>query len=207
MASRSKPNRMFYLPLVGVAVLLLVVILLLLTPPPTAINALARGAALMGYFAIWLAIVSSYYMRELVKFFGQPFIKLHHAVAIGGLVWITIHPLAVAWEYGTWRVFVPDFSAWATFWRLAGRPSWYLLAIGTVVAVLRKAIGGSWRALHWLMYLGFILGTVHGVLMNFGLRYPLMRAIWILMAVSVVMIFAFKRLQEARRKKPRSRSL
>ncbi len=202
--SKGKPNRMIYLALVGLAVLVLVIILLLLTPPPTAINAIARGAALMGYFAIWLAIVSSYYMRQLVKFFGQPFIKVHHAVSIGGLVWITIHPLAVALEYGTWWVFVPDFSSWATFWRLAGRPAWYLLAIGTLVAVLRKAIGQSWRALHWLMYLAFILGTVHGVMMNFGLRYPLMRAIWIAMAVSVVVIFAIKRRQEARRKKPRA---
>jgi sulfoxide reductase heme-binding subunit YedZ len=202
MTSKGRPNRMLYLALVGVAALIVAAILLWLNPPYSAGNALARGAALLGYFAIWLAILSSYYLRELTRFFGQPFIKVHHALSIAGLAWITIHPLAVAWDYGTLRVLAPDFSSWSTFWRLAGRPAWYLLILGASAAWLRKAIGQNWRALHAVMYVAFILGTVHGILLS-APRYPLLRVLWAVMALAVVVVFALKRAQAARRKKPR----
>jgi hypothetical protein len=72
------------------------VFLQLLQPNATPIGWVTRIAALMGYFCIFGAIVTSAYLRQVVRWFGRPFIKIHHILSIAGLSLVTIHPLAVA---------------------------------------------------------------------------------------------------------------
>ena len=86
MPQKSRPNRSWYLVLVGVVALIVVGGLISLRPYGRPLNWGIRGAALLGYLFIFFAIVSSAYMRRLVRIFGRPFIKVHHVASITGLV-------------------------------------------------------------------------------------------------------------------------
>ena len=77
---------MGYLILVGFVALILVSGLISLQPDWTLVNRLTRGAASLGYLAIFLTIISSVTMRQLVRFFGRPFIQLHPVLSATGLI-------------------------------------------------------------------------------------------------------------------------
>lgn len=125
-----------------------------------------RALALLGYQLIFLAILSSAFLRELVRFFGRPFITLHHMVSISGLVLITLHPIGVAYDQASAAVFLPRFDSLRLFLTLGGRPAWYLLFLAVLAAFLRRVIGKGWRWVHLLNYVAFILGTVHANLIG-----------------------------------------
>ena len=79
-----------------------------------------RTCALLGYLGVFLSVVSSAYLRPLVRYFGRPFVQTHHALSVTSLVLITLHPLAVALSFGSLNVFVPILNSWIEFLRWGG---------------------------------------------------------------------------------------
>jgi DMSO/TMAO reductase YedYZ heme-binding membrane subunit len=197
--SRRRPHKTGYFVLAGLIALVLVGSLISLQPYGSPINWITRGSALLGYLAIFLAIVSSAYLRQLVRFFGRPFVQVHHILSVTGLILITLHPLSVVWTSASLRVLLPRFDSWRVFLQLGGRPAWYLIATASVAAVLRSVIGERWRAIHLLNYLAFLLGTAHAILIGTDFQLPLIKALAIIMAVIVVATLIQKRLQRGRR--------
>ena len=190
-----------YLILVGVIVLILSVGPVALRSFGTPLNWIIRVAALSGYMAIFLAIVSSAYMREMLRFFGRSFIKVHHILSVSGLFLITVHPLMVAIDSLTLGVFAPRFDSWRIFMQLGGRPAWYLLVIASLIALLRKQIGRKWRTIHMLNYVAFWLGSVHAILIGTSFQSTVMKAVPVIMSLIIIAIFIQKRLQARRRRR------
>jgi hypothetical protein len=184
----------------GAIVLLLAIVAIWLRPEGNPVHWIVRGAGMVGYVAIFLAIVSSAYMRELYRLLGRPFLWGHHVVSVSGLILIAIHPLALAIETASAAVFVPRFDSWLVFWQLGGRPALYLLAIASLGALLRKSWRSGWRTVHMLNYVAFLLGTVHAVLIGTDFGQPFLRLVPIAMAVVVVWVFVRKRLGQRRAK-------
>ncbi len=182
--------------LLGAVILVVAAVLLLqlLYPNAAPINWVIRTTALIGYFCVFGAILTSAYLRQVVRWFGRPFIKIHHILSLSGLVLVTIHPLAVAWQARSLRVFVPAVDSWYRFFALGGRPSWYLLGIATLAAVLRRTIGRNWRWLHTLNYLAFWLATAHGILIGSSVQNWPMRAVFGAMALIVLGVLLQKRM-------------
>jgi hypothetical protein len=195
-----KTRGLVYLGAVMSGTATVVILLQLLQPNGTPISWVIRVAALMGYFCIFGATVTSAYLRQVVRWFGRPFIKIHHILSIAGLSLVTIHPLAVAWQAIDPRVFVPAVDSWYAFFALGGRPAWYLLGIGALVAVLRGTIGKHWRLLHILNYLAFWLATVHGILIGTNVQNWPMRVVFGAMALIVLGVFVQKRARIRRHK-------
>jgi len=187
-----------YLVLVGCVVLALVSGLISLQPYGTPLNWVTRGAALLGYLAIFLAIISSGAMRQLVRFFGRPFVRVHHILSVSGLILITLHPLSVAWSSASLRVFLPRFGSWLAFLQLGGPPAWYLLHIGSLAAVQRQSIGRNWRTVHLLNYVAFLLGTIHATLIGTDFQSPIAKAVAVALAIVIVAIFVRKRFRGRR---------
>jgi DMSO/TMAO reductase YedYZ heme-binding membrane subunit len=160
-----------------------------------------RAAALVGYLAIFLAVVSSAYMRELFLLLGRPFVRVHHILSVTGLVLVTLHPLGVAVRSSDLGVFLPKFSSLYLFFSLGGRPAWYLIGLAILAAVYRKRIKKSWRGIHYLNYVAFILATVHAILIGTDFVSPVMRAVAVVMALAVVWVFVQKRVQRRRLKR------
>jgi DMSO/TMAO reductase YedYZ heme-binding membrane subunit len=189
----SKSGKTWYLILIGIVALILVSGLISLRPYGTPLNWLIRGAALMGYLAIFLSVLSSAYMRQIYRIFGRPFVKVHHVLSVTGLVLVTLHPLGAAIDAGSLKVFLPKFDSWGIFLELGGRPAWYLIAAASLAAVLRKTIGRTWRTIHFLNYLAFLLVTVHAIMIGTDLQHTIVKAVSVALALLVVAIFIQKR--------------
>jgi sulfoxide reductase heme-binding subunit YedZ len=197
----KKTGRFEYLGVIVLVAAIVVVLIQFLQPNAAPIDWVIRSAALMGYFCVFDAIVTSAYLRQMVRWFGRPFLKVHHTLSIAGLVLVTIHPLAVAWQALSLRVFIPAVNSWYAFFALGGRPAWYLLGVGALVAVLRGKIGKNWRLLHYLNYLAFWLATVHGILIGTTVQNWVMRVVFGAMALGVLGVFVQKRWGAQRRKR------
>jgi DMSO/TMAO reductase YedYZ heme-binding membrane subunit len=147
----------------------------------------------MGYLAIFLSIVSSAYVRQVYRVFGRPFIKIHHILSVTGLTLVTLHPLGAAIDAASPSVFLPRFDSWVVFLGLGGRPAWYLIAAASLAAVLRRAIGRNWRAIHFLNYAAFWLGTVHAIMIGTDFQHTIVKAVSVALALVVVVIFIQRR--------------
>jgi sulfoxide reductase heme-binding subunit YedZ len=198
MANKRKSLSLWYLALVGILALALVIAMESLNLGGTPLNWAIRGAALLGYQSVFLAIVSSAYMRQLVRLFGRPFVQVHHVVSVSGLIFITLHPLGVALDNASISVFVPRFDSVLVFLQLGGRLAWYLIALAALIALLRRSIGRPWRVVHMLNYIAFLLITVHANLIGTHLQYSVPRAVSIVMALVIVGVFVQKRLRQRR---------
>ena len=154
-----------------------------------------RTCALLGYLCVLLAAVSSAYMRQLVRVFGQPFVQTHHMLSITGLVLMVIHPLAVAWSFGGLRAFVPAVDSWISFLRWGGRVAWYLFGIAALAAFLRKSLRKQWRPIHMLNYLAFLLVTAHAILLGTEFQSLAMKTVAVVLALALAGVFVQKQLQ------------
>lgn len=180
--------------------LLLVSLLLQNSPTPAApLQWVIRVSALIGYACICGAILTSAFLRHMRRWFGRPFMQVHHILSVTGLVLVTLHPLAVAWQAGSLGVFVPAVGSWYAFFSLGGRPAWYLLAIGALAALFRAAIGPRWRLLHILNYVAFWLATVHGLLIGSSVQSLVMQVVFGAMALVVLWVLIRKRAPLVRR--------
>ena len=135
---------------------------------------------------------------NLVRFYNNPldspiFIKIHHIVSISALVLITIHPLAVVWTWSSVDVLLPQFGSLEVFLTWGGPPAFYLVALGTIGVALRKRFTRSWRSIHKLNYIAFLLGTVHALLLGTDGQGLVVRLVAIAMALIVVYVYIKKR--------------
>lgn len=204
-----KPKNTRYLVLIGVVSLLITLGLLSLDPLQAQDSWLAwlvRGAALLGYWSVFLSILSSAYLRELVRFFGRSFVKVHHAAAVTGLVLIGLHPVAVAINTSSIAVFVPRFGSLLTFLSLGGRLAWYLIGIASLAALLRTRLKRAWRAIHYLNYIAFFLASAHASLLGTTFRGQGARAIILKVVVgllSLVVVYVFVRKRQGTKRRRR----
>ncbi|MBN1488198.1 MAG: ferric reductase [Anaerolineae bacterium] len=186
----------------GTVIILLAGVAILLNPVGTPMNWGVRATAIVGYVAVFLAVLSSAYMRELYRTLGRPFLWGHHVLSISGLVLLTLHPLILAIEVASAAVFIPRFDSLSLFLQLGGRPALYLMFMASLGAVLRKSWKKNWRTVHQLNYIAFLLGTVHAVMIGTDFSQPFLRVIPIAMALAVSAVFVHKRLKQ---KHPKNR--
>lgn len=199
MSVGSRRHRGGYLVALAVVSLALVAGLVALEPPDSLQDALLRGTAWMGYLTVFFAIITSAYIRQAARFFGRPFVWLHHIASVTGLIMVTLHPLIVAYARGTLTVFVPVVTSWRAFLREGGRPAWYLLGVASLAALFRKALGRGWRAVHLLTYLAFGLASAHIIVRSEGVHALVAWALALTVALVVVRRYLWQPAMSRRR--------
>jgi len=200
MAAKNTRHPALMLIPLGVS-LIAIAVFFMIQPPGSSWP--IRATAILGYTAIVSAVISTAFVRQLVKAFGRPFIKVHHAYSIGGLVWIALHPLAVVASRGSAKFLLPRFDSLSSFLMWGGAPALYLLAIAAGAAVLRKRVGNLWRPIHALNYVALALGTLHAMRLGSDFISIIMRAIAILVIVALIATGVWRRVLAARRAKKR----
>jgi sulfoxide reductase heme-binding subunit YedZ len=92
---------------------------------------------------------------------------------------------------------VYDFLLWA------GRPALALFLVAVIAALLRMALKKGWRFFHLVVYLAFILVTVHANLIGttFQANIAVRAVSWVAAAV-VTGVFVRKRLQRRTAARP-----
>jgi DMSO/TMAO reductase YedYZ heme-binding membrane subunit len=196
MAKRAR--RTWLLVLIGVVALIVVGGLIALRPNVRPLTWVIRTCAVLGYLCVFVAALSSIYMRELVRWFGRPFVKTHHVVTVTGLLLITLHPLAVALNFGSLGVFVQWYNSWLDVLRWGGRGAWYLIGIASLAALFRTRLSKQWRPVHWLNYLAFFLASAHAILLGSDFQSTAMKVIPIVLSLVLVAVYVRKRVQRGR---------
>ena len=200
LAGRRRFRNTWILVLGGIAVPALVIALVSLQPDASPLRLAIRGAALTGYLFAFLSAISTAYVRQMTRFFGRSFTQVHHVLSVTGLTVIALHPLGFAWESRDLRVLLPILSSWMNFLKWGGRTALYLIGLAVLAAALRKTIGRRWRVIHLLNYLALLLATVHGILIGTDFQHTIVRVLVIGMSLTVVGVFAKKRLRARRRR-------
>lgn len=169
---------------------------------------LVRSLALSGYLLVFLAALSAASLPAMAKAFGRPFIGVHHVATIAGLAAMVAHPLTYAFAFGSLEPLVPRAESVYDFFLWAGRPALALFLVAAIAALLRLALKRSWRFFHLVVYLAFLLVTVHANLIGTSFAAsPVFRVVsWAMAAVATV-VFVRKRVQRlAARPAPAPRS-
>jgi sulfoxide reductase heme-binding subunit YedZ len=179
---------------VAVALYSVIVVYLLSGSPAPLAYDLARAAGLFGYGTLFVTILSHEYLREMRKLFGRPFVTVHHILAVTGLVLVILHPMLMAIIMRDPRQFLPRFDSLRTLLLLGGRPALYLTIIAAVAAVLRRRLKDTWKFIHWLNYVAFVLVFAHSWLLGGNVSTTILRFVWPLMLGVVVGVFLRKRL-------------
>ena len=165
---------------------------ILLQAIDTPLEMIDRAAGLFAYYFIFLAILSSEYMKQMKRVFGQGFIKVHHHLARLGISLMLLHPIAFAFEKQSISVFIPVFYPFMEFLELAGRPALYLVIIAVAVGVYRKHFIRKWKKIHYLNYPAFLLIFIHSWLIGTDLNSGIMQLLWVCMALVISAIFVHK---------------
>jgi predicted ferric reductase len=186
--------------LIGI-IALAVIIALLVLPEAVAeepIHVLVRLSGLYGYMFLGVATLITPFLKEVTQVFGKPFLRVHHAFSILGIVFITLHPVFNAVQRLSLSVFVPRFDSWETFWRLAGRPAFIILYIALLAAILRAKAPKYWRPFHALMYVVLLFGIVHANLIGDDFENLGIMIIFNALFLAAIASFALKRYKNHR---------
>jgi DMSO/TMAO reductase YedYZ heme-binding membrane subunit len=154
--------------------------------------------ALYGYLFLAVATLTAPFLKEVAQAFGKPFLKVHHAFSIIGLVFITLHPVFNAVDRVSLSVFVPRFDSWGTFWMFAGRPAFVILYVAFLAAVLRAKAPKFWHPFHALIYIVLLFGIVHANLIGDDFQNLGIMLIFNSLFVASVASFALKRYRNYR---------
>lgn len=201
MAQSKRPDRTWYL-LVGFALAVIAAALLVSRQPfATPLVWVTRVAALVGYLGVFAASLASAYLRDMLRIFGRPFLTVHHYLAAGSLILLTVHPISVAVRMSSLGVFVPVLSPPLELLRWGGRLAWYLLLIASAASLWRRSVGDVWRPLHMLTYLAFWLATAHAMLLGPNVQDMVTRGLAVVLAVVMLGVLVRRRVQAAARKR------
>jgi len=171
------------------------------TPRGSLFRMIVRLSALYGYLTLSIAAVMTPFVRQIMKVFGEPFIKVHHIFATLGIILLTVHPVAHVIDTLDPRVFLPSFESWFLFWAFAGRPALIILYVAVLSALLRRKIQKRWRTIHALTYVVLFFGIVHATLIGPDFENPGIRLVFISLYSMSSIGFALKRLQQYRIRK------
>lgn len=154
-----------------------------------------RITGLTAVVSLFITIMLTLLVKESKKIFGVYFLRIHHFFAVTGLVLISLHPVIMALDFGTAKIFIPDFSSGQTFFKNGGPLALYLIYVAVIAALFNKKITKSWKYIHGLMYPAFLLGTVHGILKGSDMKNPVLSFLYAGLIVAVFIAFFYKRYQ------------
>jgi hypothetical protein len=200
-----KARNTWVLPVVGCSALGIVALIISIDVYDFPRYSIIRAAALLGYVSVFSTSMSSLYMRQLTQFFGRPFIKTHHIIAVTGLVLLYTHAFFNALSAETLAVVIPKFTSLNAFLVHGGRAALWFITIAAVAALLRTRLGTLWRMVHWLNYLAFFIATFHAFSLGTDFRYLPVRIVALIMVCVLAFSFLVKRMQQRHRLKKTQR--
>ncbi len=145
----------------------------LLGNEPKAYWYLSRSSALIAYVLLWLSMALGMMItNKLARLWpgGPTAFDLHQFASLLGLTFALFHALILMGDkyisYSLAQVLVPFTSTgYKPAWVGLGQIGFYLFAIVNFSFYVRKRLGHrTWRTIHYLSFLMFVLALLHGIL-------------------------------------------
>lgn len=169
--------------------------------PPSFLT-ISRATALMSYFTLWLSMmfglaISSKATRMWPG--GPAMLELHQQFSLLGLLFALAHVFSLLAEsrlgYGLAKALVPWVGgSYRPFWvGLVGKSSLYLMVVVWLSFYVRKWIGGRWwRRIHYLSFVVFLLGMIHGIFAGSDTSTWWGQALYILSGIALLALLAYR---------------
>ena len=133
---------------------------------------LARAGGFVAYGLLWLSVTLGLLMTgKLARHWPgvQQANAIHQSVSILALVYTLFHALILLGDryihFDLLGLFLPFAATYEPVWTGLGQLGFYLLAVITLSFYVRKRIGTkTWRALHYLSFILYLIATAHGLL-------------------------------------------
>jgi len=132
---------------------------------------LSRASAFAAYVLLWWSMILGLSMtNRLARVWpgGPTAGDLHEHASLLGLAFAMLHGLVLLGDhyigYTLTQILIPFATAAAPLWVGLGQIGLYLMALVTLSFYVRRWIGTrTWRALHYLSFVVFVLALVHGI--------------------------------------------
>jgi len=157
------------------------------------VSVLIRLSSMLGVISLLLAAIASAFVKQIYQVTHRPFKRIHHFLAIGGTVLITLHPVLFALQMKSLNVFIPIVSSWSAFLSWGGRVGIFLIYLAALAALMMKKIPSWWRKGDWLVYLGLLLGGVHALRLGQNLVNPAFKILGFILLGLIGLVFFYKR--------------
>jgi predicted ferric reductase len=142
------------------------------SPEPKMFWYLSRATAILSYAALWLStfmglVLSTRLAAQLRKV--RTISNFHQALSVFGIVMAAAHGLLLIGDHylapTILQILVPfAMQSYRPQWVGLGQISIYIWGIVLFSTVIQRLIGGKlWRGIHYLGFLAFALGLVHGI--------------------------------------------
>jgi len=131
---------------------------------------LARSSGFLAYLFAWGSVVWGLLMstRIIPKADRGTLYILHRLLGLGSLVFLSIHLYTLfldPWaKFSAKDLFVPFAASYRPFWMSCGIAAAYLLIAIAVSSIFQSRLPRVvWRGIHYLSFLTFALGLMHGI--------------------------------------------
>lgn len=132
---------------------------------------ISRGSGFVGLSLIWLSMALGLLVtNKMARIWpGVPAsFAIHEYVSLLGLAFTVLHAVILMGDqyiqFGLAQIFTPFASSYEPFWVGMGQLSFYGILIVSLSFYVRKQIGQkTWRSLHYVSFLTYIIALAHGI--------------------------------------------
>lgn len=159
---------------------------------------MARAGGIVSYLLLWLAtcwgiMMSSKFIKGVVDV--PVAYALHEYLPLVAMVFAAAHAIVLLGDsyidFKPWQLLVPFTTDYEPLWTGLGTIAFYLCLAVIISTYMRKRIGQkTWRALHYVSYVGFLLALVHGLMAGTDSSSLLMKGMyWLTGGLSLFLLY------------------
>lgn len=160
----------------------------------------SRATGLVAYLLLWASTASGIMIsaKGIGGFVSGPLAyTVHNVTSWLALGFTAVHGLSLLGDrvisFTPAGVLIPFAASYQPVLTGLGVVAFYIGLLVSVSFYLTKRIGyKTWRAIHYVSYLMFLFGTIHGALLGTDSKLPVMQAIYLLAAGSVFFLTMFR---------------
>lgn len=149
---------------------------------------LSRAAGFVAYLLLWAAVCLGLLQSLGVGWAGAPGaagarVDIHCFLSAAALYATAFHAMILLWDrympFGWTDILLPFAGRHEPFLVGIGSVAFYLALLATVTTYLRHRLDGStWRQLHRLTLVGFVLAFLHGVYLGSDSQTPAVQLLY-----------------------------
>ena len=172
---------------------------------------MARSGGIVAYLLLWLSTVWGLVLSTKItdRLIPAPIIYgLHEFLSLGTIFFTVIHAAVLLGDgyinFNLLHLLIPFTAPYEPFWTGLGVTGFYLTAALTGSFYIRKRIGQkTWRKLHYLTFLAYVLALIHGLMAGTDAPLPVMKLMYLVSGFSVLFLVYYRLFtMQVKEKKP-----
>lgn len=175
---------------------------------------MARAGGIISYLLIWLSVVWGLILSTKItegRISGPLTFGLHEFLSLGAILFATLHAVVLLGDryirFNLFHLLIPFIAPYQPFWTGLGTLGLYLIAALTGSFYFRKQLGQkTWRVLHYLTFMGYVLVLVHGLMAGTDSGLTIMKVMYLSTGLSVLFLVYYRILTLKVKPKPQSLS-